>query len=399
MQQTQGFTEFIVAEPDTFGDLCTQLANSPVLAFDTEFIGERTYHPRLCLIQVAIPGQLFLIDPLTVGPVERFWNLLLDSTRMIVVHAGREEIRLCRQATGQTPVNLIDLQLAAGLVGLHYPLGHSALMNHLVGARLSKGETLTEWDRRPLTPEQIRYAFDDVRYLLAAWQKVQPRLERLGRLDWALEEFQRLKSQAVPEEVVEERWRKLRGISSLDRRKLAVVRALFSWRDQEASRTNRPVRQIIRDDLIAEIARRTPTQGKDLEVVRGLPHRDLDAIVEVSRKARELPPEEWPMAFFRDQDPPQVALVSAVLSAVLGDLCGQLKLAQSLVASANEVKSLVRARLSGAALPSGRLTQGWRAKHILPELLAILDGQRVVRIASLKSASPFAYVDVGEKKE
>jgi ribonuclease D len=264
----------------------------------------------------------------------------------------------------------------------------------VLGVRLAKGETLTEWRRRPLTPEQVRYAFDDVRHLLAAWQKLTARLERLGRLEWAREEFARLGTQSAPEEGPNERWRKLRGLGSLDRRRLALVRALYQWREQEAERSNRPSRQIVRDDLIVEIARRNPTRERDLHVVRGLPRRDLSAIIGVLQEARALPVEQCPIPAERDQDPPQLNLVAAVLNAVLGDLCARRRLTQGLVANSTDVKLLVRARLAGEPLPEeSQLTRGWRAGHVLPELLAVLEGRTAVRVADLRAEAPLGYVD------
>src|SRR4051794_30933814 len=184
--------EVVVATPEELTECCGFLASCPRVGFDTEFVGEDTYHPRLCLVQVATPERLYLIDPLSAGPLDAFWKLLLDPARLVVVHAGREEVRLCRLWTGQVPANLFDLQLAAGLVGMVYPMGHGALVGQLVGAHLAKGETLTEWRHRPLTAAQVRYAFDDVRYLLRAHDKLTARLEKLGRIDWAREEFGRL---------------------------------------------------------------------------------------------------------------------------------------------------------------------------------------------------------------
>ena len=249
-----------------------------------------------------------------------------------------------------------------------------------------------------MTPEQIRYAFDDVRCLLAAWGKLSGRLESMGRTEWAREEFERLAHNASPEEpAAEEKWRKLRGLGSLDRRRLALVRALFHWREDAAARTNRPARSIVRDDLIIEIARRNPTRGRDLQTLRGLPHRDIEAIVQTVAQARELPMEECPAPMERDQDPPQVLLAASVMTAVLGDVCARLRLAPNLVASNQDVKRLVRARFVGAALPTDMpLTQGWRADAILPELLPVLDGSRLVRIADVTAAAPFAYVAADE---
>jgi ribonuclease D len=260
--------------------------------------------------------------------------------------------------------------------------------------QLTKGETLTEWRSRPLTPEQIRYAFDDVRYLLPARAKLAARLERLGRADWAKEEFTRLAQNAAPDEPSNERWRKLRGIGSLDRRKLAVVRALFYWREDVAARTNRPPRTIVRDDLIVEIARRNPTRERDLQVVRGLPKRDLEAIVQTVVAARALPAADCPEPADRDQDPAQVGLVTNVLTAVLGDFCARHRLAPNLVASTTDVKLLVRAQLAGGGPPERSiLTRGWRAEHVLPTLDAILTGRRLLRVADVGAETPFAYED------
>jgi ribonuclease D len=386
--------EEIVTHPEELADCCAELAACPYFGFDTEFVGEDTYHPSLCLVQVATADRLILIDPLTTGPLDAFWQLVVDPARVVVVHAGREEVRLCRLWTGRTPGNLFDLQLAAGLVGLAYPLGHGALVQQVLGVQLAKGETLTEWRQRPLTKGQIRYAFDDVRYLLPAWRRLADRLEELGRTEWAREEFARLALSAAPEELATEKWRKLRGLGSLDRRRLAIVRALYSWREETAARTNRPTRAIIRDDLIVEIARRNPTRERDLHVVRGLPRRDLEAIIQVVAQARALPAEACPTVFGREQDPPQVALVTNVLSAVLGDLCARWALAPNLVASSNDSKLLVRARLAGQPLPEdSQLTSGWRRDHVLPELLAVLEGRRFVRIADITADAPLDYAE------
>src|SRR5205807_967044 len=145
------------------------------------------------------------------------------------------EVRLCRLWTGQPPGNLFDLQIAAGLVGLPYPLGHAALVSQVLGVQIAKGETLTEWRDRPLTPLQICYAFDDVRFLLPRWQQLSARLAELDRSGWAHEEFSRLAAMAGPGEPALEKWRKLRGLGSLDRRRLAVVRELHRWRSREPS--------------------------------------------------------------------------------------------------------------------------------------------------------------------
>ena len=384
--------EQIVTRPDELAEVCAHVASSRGFGFDTEFVGENTYHPHLCLIQVATSERIVLVDPLTVGPLDAFWKLVVDPANEVVVHAGREEVRLCRFWTGQTPGNLVDLQLAAGLAGLPYPLGHGALVSQVLRVQLSKNETLTEWANRPLTPAQIRYAFDDVRYLLPAWRRLSAELGKLDREDWMREEVARLTANAAPEEPSPEKWRKLRGLGSLDGRRLALVRALYAWREGRAAATNRPARTIIRDDLIVEIARRNPRSERDLHVVRGLAKRDVQAILEVVEKARALAREQWPAPAEREQDPPQVGWLAGVLAAVLGDFCIRMRLAANLVATSQDVKLLVRARMAGAPLPAeSLLTQGWRARHVLPELLSVLDGKRGLRVADVRADAPFAF--------
>jgi ribonuclease D len=392
----QHLPEQLLTQPQELTACCAQLATRRRFGLDTEFVGEDTYHPRLCLIQVATDDALFLIDPLSVGPLEAFWQVIVDPANLVVVHAGREEVRLCHLWSGAVPGNLFDLQIAAGLAGLPYPLGHGNLVGQVLGVHLRKGETLTEWRNRPLTGEQVRYAFDDVRYLLPVWEHLSERLDGLGRLSWAREEFARLKTLATPDEPAEllagDKWRKLRGLGSLDHRRLAIVRELYAWREAEAARVNRPARTVIRDDLLVEIARRGPTRERDLHVVRGLPRRNLTAVLQAVERARALPVQECPRVTEREVELPQAALLVHLLSAVFGDVCARLQVAPNLAGSSQDLKQLVRAWLQGGSLPEeSLLTQGWRAAHILPELRAVLEGRRSVRVADVQAAAPFAY--------
>jgi ribonuclease D len=387
--------ESMVADPEALVACCAHLDRCPVIGLDTEFIGEQTYIPDLCLVQIATPEQLILIDPLSSGPLDMFWERIADPKRVVVVHAGREEVRLCHFASGRLPGNLFDVQLAAGLLGRGYPLGYSALIQDVLGTRLSKAETLTNWRARPLSAEQERYAFDDVRYLLPLWEKLNGRLTALGRSEWLKEEIEILKHRAVVENPIVERWRKLRGVGSLDRRRLAVVREVYAWREEKAARMNRPSRTVLRDDLIVELARRNPQREKDIQALRGLGRADAAGILEAVSRARALPPDEWPEATERDNDPPQVGLVSALLSAVLADLCARKEITASLAATAQDIRWLVRGRVRGEPMPAeSHLTHGWRKEALLAELLAVLEGKRGLRVGNTSASAPFDYVDV-----
>jgi ribonuclease D len=388
--------EVLVHTADELTQCCHHLAECRRFGFDTEFVGEESYHPRLCLIQVATNETLYLIDPLCVPALEPFWELVVDPANQVVVHAGREEVRLCHIWSGQAPGNLFDLQIAAGLVGLPYPLGHAALVHQVLGRKLSKGETLTEWRTRPLTKAQTHYAFDDVRYLLPIWRKLSENLDRLKRTTWAVEEFARLRDQSTPDEnglsVSTDKWRKFRGASSLDRRRLAILREVFYWREQAAADADRPARTILRDDLMIEISRRNPKSAKDLQPVRGLAKRHLDAIFAAIERGRVLPPEECPQPAQREQDPPQLGLLVNLLAAQLAHLADHMDLAANLVATSQDLKTLVRARIQGTAPPAeSLLLQGWRVQHILPHLQAMLDGRISLRVGDIDKDVPFVF--------
>jgi ribonuclease D len=381
--------ETIVTEPAQLAACCQEIAASQQIGFDTEFVGEDTYRPELCLIQVATPQHLYVIDPVTAGALEPFWTVIVDPARSVVVHAGREEVRMCHFAVGKPPGNVFDVQVAAGLIGLGYPLGYGPLLQQLLGVRLAKHETLTDWRKRPLSDEQLRYAFDDVRHLLAMGQRLTRRLEELNRLAWAREEFETFTRRAIRENPAGEKWRKLRGVGGLDRRQLAVAREVFLWREERAARTNHPSRALLRDDLIVEIARRAPQRERDLSAIRGLGRADHAAILAAVARAQALPPDQWPEEFERDYDPPQINLVASLLGVVLADLCLRRKLTTPLVATSQDLKGLVRARAQGGGVPAeSPLARGWRREHILPELLGVLEGRVALRVGDLAAEAP-----------
>lgn len=388
--------EITVTDPEALDACCARLAEEKVFGLDTEFVGETSYHPELCLIQVATEGTLYLIDPFAFESLQPFWDQVIEPGHTVVVHAGREEVRLCHVACGQAPTNIFDLQIAAGLIGLTFPISHSNLVEGLLHRRLSKRETLTEWRTRPLTDEQIQYAFDDVRHLLPLFRKIHQRLKELDRLAWAKEEFSRLQDQAQagPDGVIRtgEKWRRLKGASALDRRRLAILRAVFQWREELAHRANRPPRALLRDDLVVEVARRNPRSAKDLHVVRGLAKKHADVLMEVIDAARQLPAEECPATAEREVEVPQAAPLVSALTLVLADWGGRHHMAPALAASVSDLKGLVKACLQDEDPSSLPFAQGWRGQHLLPALLSFLEGKTALRVRDVRSAHPFAVV-------
>jgi ribonuclease D len=394
--------ESLIETPAAFAECLWHLQDQSLLAFDTEFVGEHTYRPELCLIQVATAERLFVLDPYRVGDLAPFWQLLTDPRRQVIVHAGREEIRMCRSGIGLSPANLIDLQPAAGLCGLVYPIGLAALVQIVLGHRVSKSETLTDWRRRPLTPSQLRYAFDDVRYLIPAWKRLSATLEKHDRQDWATEEFSNVIRKATQDEdPAMEMWRRVKGIAHLDGRSLAVARAVVGWRDRTANLQNRPARGVLRDDIIVEIAKRPPRSLNDLLQWRGIPRGESEKLMSAVAEALSLPPEQWPNETEREHDPPNVAVLTQFLTVIMNDWATKERLSPALIGTQSDLKTLVRCDQAGDALPDDSpLAGGWRSISVLPVLRKVLNGEIAVRVVNVKSLNPLGVVPVpnGDRK-
>lgn len=386
---------------------CQRLAELPSIAFDTEFVAEHTYKSQLCLVQVAAGGELRLIDPLAVADMAPFWRLLAEANCEVVVHAGREEMVFCQEAAGRQPARLFDVQLAAGLAGQEYPAGYGNLISRLLGATPQKGETRTDWRRRPLTRHQLEYALNDVRYLEPLRDKLQARLAELGRLEWLKVEMSAWQS-GLAESLATERWWKVSGCSGLSSRSQAIVRELWRWRDGEARRRNIPARRVLRDDLIVELARRGTADPKQIPAVRGFERGDYRrAVPDLARaiqRALDLPSDECPPTGRRDYVLPQVGIVSQFLSAALNAICRASDVAPSLVATTDDVREFIAWRLAGEVQP-GRslpvLAQGWRGQLVGQVLQDLLEGKAAIRIRDPEAEQPLAvdYVSTGNKSE
>jgi len=386
--------EQFVASPEALVGCVDHLAAFDVLGFDTEFVGEQSFRPELCLIQVSTPERLYLIDPYTSGDLQSFWALLHDPARTVVVHAAREDARVCFFASGQAPGTLFDTQIAAGFLGFSYPISYAGLVHGLLGRRLQKGDTLSDWRRRPLTASQIRYAYDDVRFLLPIHARMMARLTKYERTGWVADECDGYLQWSIGTAPREESWRKVKGSGALGRRELAVLRTAYTWREGVAERQNRPVRSVLRDDGMIELARRGAREPEGLDELRGIPSRELPTLIRLVREAIALPPEEYPEAKESEQDPPQIGVLSSLLNVVLNDVCDRLKLAPSLVCTQQDLKDLVRSRQPGCLLSADSpFRTGWRKEVLWPHLDRILAGGLAVRVNDATLTAPLEYIE------
>ncbi len=341
---------------------CKALRDVGRLALDTEFVSEYSYRAELCLLQVAWPGTghrgvaLAVIDAQRTGDLAPFWALLAEAGRETVVHSGREEMLFCQRAIGRWPAGVFDVQIAAGLVGYEYPASYGSLVSKVLGVAAAKGETRTDWRRRPLSPHQLAYALDDVRHLLPMADKLRGRHKRLGRLAWLEEETSQWLEQ-LEANLPRHRWRNVPRIGSLSRRELGVLRALWHWRDEMALRSNKPPQKVLRDDLIVELARRATPDPQRIQAVRGLDRRDFRPLIpQLARcieEALRLPEEDLPRVARKHRESPQRSLLGQFLTASLASVCRRNHLAPSIVGTASDVRELLAYRL-GEYRPDGR---------------------------------------------
>jgi ribonuclease D len=363
-------------------------------AFDTEFVSEDTFEPVLCLIQVATRERLAVIDPLAVRDVSPFWDVVLDPAVEVVMHAAGEDLRICHIRTQSLPQRLFDVQIVAGLVGLNYPLSLVNLVGQVLGITLAGSETRTDWRHRPLSAAQLNYALDDVRYLLDVADHFIDRLAQLKRTAWAEAEIADFLA-SIAQRADEDRWRRLPALHQLSRRSLEMARRLAEWREDEARRQNRPLRQVVRDDLLVAIAKRQPRNRRDLEALRDFNRPALlsrsQEILAVLDRARDVPEDQLPDLPARHEEPPGLSTVTNLLSAALAQCCVQNQLAGSLVANVADLKHMVRWHQTGrddSHRPA--LLQGWRGELCGPLLLDVLEGRLALRVVDPESEFPVA---------
>jgi ribonuclease D len=386
--------ESLITTPAQLLELVSHIRASGRFGFDSEFVSEDTFEPVLCLIQVATRERLAVIDPQAVRDLVPFWDLVHDPSLEVVMHAAGEDMRICLLRTGAVPRRIFDVQIAAGLVGYSYPLSLVNLVFQALRVSLPGSETRTDWRRRPLSAGQLRYALDDVRYLLPLADHIGSELRQMGRTDWAEAEFADFLAD-VANRADAERWRRLPGLHQLSRRGLETARRLSAWREGEASRQNRPLRQVMRDDVLLAIAKRQPSSRRDLEALRDFNRPGLlgksQAILAVLDEARAVPEAHLPQPQQRPDDSSGASTVASLLSAALAQHCTQNKVAASLVANVSDLRHLIRWYLDGRlAHDRPRLLKGWRGELCGALLLEVLQGRRTFRVVDPSSEFPVA---------
>jgi ribonuclease D len=355
------------------------------VGLDTEFMREKTYYARLCLVQVAAGDSITLVDPLGGADLQPVAEIVADPDIEIVVHAGRQDFETLVSQYDVLPRNVFDVQLAAGFVGLSSSLAYHRLVEETVGVSMEKGEAYTDWCRRPLTELQVSYAANDVRYLLPVADYLKSRLEKQGRIAWVDEEMKVFEARSTYETAPENAWRRVAGRGTLSARATAVLKEVAAWREDTARKRNVPRGWVVRDPTLVEIGRRHPTSPAQLRGIRGLSAKEVDrsarAIIAAVRRGLDSDPIPAP------QRPSRVGLAraqmaSAVADALVRSRCEAAGIAPDLVATRSDLEGLLIDLFEESRDISGhRLLQGWRRELAGDAVIALARGEIAVRVS------------------
>lgn len=276
---------------------CERAARFNAIAVDTEFLRERTYHPRLCLVQVATPDECVVIDVIAIDNLAPLAILMRDEGTVKVFHACSQDMEVLNYTLGALPAPIFDTQIAAAFLGERMQTSYNGMVHAFCGVTLPKSESLTDWSRRPLTPEQIEYALDDVRYLIKAYDVIMERLDKSGRASWVLDEIRPLTDRS--HYVVDRRvaFKRVKRVNSLTRRQLAVARELAAWREARAEYSNIPRKWLMSDEVLIALSKRPPHDAASLRRVRGteqLSDADVAGALSVIARGESCPADKYP---------------------------------------------------------------------------------------------------------
>jgi ribonuclease D len=366
----------LLASDAELAELIDHLRSAGRFAYDSEFIGELTYHPKLCVLQVASVERVALIDPLASVDLTPFWELLCDPAVEKIVHAGDQDIEPVVRHLNRTPANFFDTQIAAGFCALPYPVSLSKLVGELTGAKLGKGLTFTHWDQRPLSPMQLRYAADDVRFLPAIRAELGRRLDANGHTAWAKEECEALCEPSQYRFDPDTQYLRVKGAGSLQPRNLAVLRELTVWRDAAARHHNVPPRAFLKDEILIDLSRNPSKSVDKLERVRGLPrpveHAHGAEIVEATLRGWSTPATSLPVQRSTEL-PPTERFRSDALWAAAQAICAGRQVDPAVVTSRQEMGDFYVAISSSKDLSDLRLMNGWRREALGEPLLKLVN--------------------------
>jgi ribonuclease D len=371
----------LITNQDELDSACGILAEAPYITIDTEFMRERTYWPKLCLLQLARAAgnwgeeAVFLIDPMADIDLEPVFTLMADTSTLKVFHAARQDIEIFVNLAGVVPIPIFDTQVAAMVCGYGDQVGYETLVKRIANAQLDKSSRFTDWARRPLSSKQLNYAAGDVTHLRVVYESLGDQLEKSGRSSWVEAEMAVLRALSTYVVDPDEAWRRVKTRSN-DSRFLAVVKSLAKWREDEARKRDVPRGRILKDDAVLEIAANRPKTREQLLGSRSLQREGrkpevCDAILAAVVAGEEAPPEQPPHNPRHHMPPrPGAQALSDLLKVLLKAKADKLGVAQRLIASSSDLEDLAQGLRDGV-----KALEGWRMEAFGQEALRLINGE------------------------
>ena len=369
----------LVSDSRAIAELCLRLAEEPYVCVDTEFMRERTYYSRLCLVQLAGARDAVAIDALApdidLAPV---FDLMNDPGVIKVLHACRQDLEIFHDRTGAVPAPVFDTQVAAMVCGFGESVSYDALVHNLTDTRIDKGSRYTDWARRPLSDAQLAYAISDVTGLRQVYEILCDRLRTSGRADWLDEELAGVTDPGTYAIDPREYWRRIK-VRNRSPRFLALVRELAAWREAEARRRDRPRAWIMRDDVLLAIATRAPRTVEQLAGVRNVSERVASGrngrdLLDAVARARALPDHACPQLPAPPATSSRTPIVD-LLRVLLKLKSEQHSVAARLIATSADLDAIAE-HDDAADTPALR---GWRARIFGDDALAVRNGELALR--------------------
>jgi ribonuclease D len=369
--------------PEKLNALCQQIAKEPWLALDTEFLREKTYFPKFCLLQIATPEWVACVDPIALPDLNELFDALYDPRIVKVFHSSRQDLEIFFQLRGRIPEPIFDTQIAAPLLGFQDNPGYAMLVSSFLNINLSKAHTRTDWTVRPLSEEQLRYAADDVIYLCQVYTIMCQKLRELGRLDWLKSDFELLKDPELYLVSPEKAWLKIKGKNKLTGRQLSIVQALCEWRERTAQAEDRPRSWLMRDDLLLELAKLQPDTVNALANVRGINERTVNRygkmICQLIAEAKQRPPIPLNEKGRPARKTQQQEAILDILTALVRVRAEENSLNPAILATRKDLEVLLFNDDDDCPL-----LHGWRFSMAGRELVGLLKGDFLIGIESDK---------------
>ena len=379
----------MIDSASALADLCRRARSAPAVALDTEFVWERTYYPALGVVQIGLGGDdVHLVDTLALDrdDLQPLGDLIADPDCEIVLHDALQDLQILARATGAQPRNVFDTQRVAGFVGLTASASLQDLVEWATGRRLDKGETRTNWLRRPLSDKQIRYAEDDVRYMPDVRDKLLDEVEARGRMDWVDDEmlrYERAADYAEPDPMLAVTRVKAKNVGRLSGQQREVLRHVAAWREREARELDRTRRMVLPDDVLVKLAQLCPEDAAGLRRA-GLTDRQLrryeNGLLDAIDDGMEAEPEPRVRRGRPTDDDERRQTQLLVLQALAAGRGAREGVDPAIVATKSDLRDLVAAGVAASAEDHAVL-RGWRRDYIGADLAAFLRGELAVGLS------------------